>query len=103
MRQGNSCRHLLLYYPRWEVELLLFYIFNCYRVTVPACVCTWAVGERTGNTELGTAAEDLGISRDLLGFGAVGQQVHSTLPRKNRVPTLWVPAFSFLLLPGFKL
>lgn len=36
------------------------------------------VGEQTGNAELGTAAEDLGSTRDLLGFGAVGQLGHGT-------------------------
>lgn len=93
-RQGNSCRHLVLYYPRWEVEeLLLFYIFNCYRVTVPVCVCTWACGRANWKGRAWHCSRGFGKQEGSVGIwccGTAGSQ-----DRQYRVTTLWVCALQF--------
>lgn len=71
MRQGKSCRHVVLYYPTWEV----FYIFNCYRVIVPASACFQACGRANWNCRAWHCSRGFGKQE---GFGAVRQLGHRT-------------------------
>lgn len=104
MRQGNSCRHLVLSYPRWEVEeLLLFYILNCCRVTVPACclhLCLWESDLEMQSLALQQRIwEAGGICWDLVLWDS---WVTGPCPEGTECPHCGTLPYSFLLLPGFK-
>lgn len=88
MRQGNSCRHLMLYYPGlWKVKHQKKTFISCFWAARG-----WLRPFVSAAGTLGPAVKDVGSRRGLLGFSGMAWPDQRTLPWKNRLPTLCIPA-----------